>query len=164
MKKIILERNVEYAVWENIIYALVFLIALFFGTTYFSSGIVAFWISTISGLLIIICILTLLIKKGLANNKQLYRGYFLFGKLIRKKKIENCVSNKFTIIHKRYRQKYIRNYNESNWEYAIDSFELYFFDEDGTIQDEIIKCSKKESSEKAKFFLIENCDAWRADS
>ena len=158
MKKIILERNVEYAVWENIIYALIFLVALFFGTTFFSSGITAFCISIISGLLIIICILSMLIKKGLVNNKQLYRGYFLFGKLMRKKKIENPVSDKFTIMHKIYRQKYVRSYNEQNWEYGIDSFELYFFDEDGAIQNEIIKCSKKESSEKAKVFLMEKCN------
>ncbi len=156
MKQIILERNVEYAIWENIIYALVFLLALFIGTFLFSSGKTAVLICILSGILVLICILALLTKKGIVADLNLYRGYFLFSKLIYKKRIENPVSDKFTILHKKYRQKYIRSYKDPNWEYAVDSFELYFYDEDGTIQNPIIKCMKSESSEKAKSFLIEN--------
>lgn len=158
MEKMILERNVAYAVKENIIYALVFLTALFSGTTFFSSGNLAFWISMISGLFVLICITILLIKKGLVNTSQLYYGYFLFGKLIGKKKIDTTVSDKFTILHIRYRQKYVRSHNEPNWEYGIDSFEIYFYADEGTIQNEIIKCSNKENSEKAKDFLMQHCN------
>ena len=156
MNKIILERNVDYALWENLIYASMFSIALFVGTTFFSSGNFALTLSIISGLLASICILALLTKKGLVINKKLYRGYFLFDQLFLKREINNPISNKFTILSKKYRQKYIRSHREQNWEYSVDSFELYFFDEDGAIRDEIIVCQKKESSQKAKEFLVKN--------
>lgn len=59
MKQIILERNVAYALWENIVYALIFLVALFVGTTFFSTGNLALTLSILSGLFIVVCILEL---------------------------------------------------------------------------------------------------------
>ena len=157
MKQIVLERNVDYAVWENLIYMLVVLTAIFLGVTFTKTGDIAILTSVISGILIIICSLALVVKKGLVFRQELYRGHFLFGKLLFKKKIENSISDNFTLLVKKYRQKYIGGRRDPNLEYAVDSFELYFFDEDGAIQNEIIKCRKKESCEKAKDFLIEHC-------
>ena len=79
MKKIILERNVEYALWENLLYALLFFAALFVGTTFFSKGSLALFLSIFSGVVVLVCIVTLSIKKGLVADTNLYGGYFLFG-------------------------------------------------------------------------------------
>ena len=156
MKQIILERNVDYGVWENLIYSLVILIAFFIGITFSKTGYIALITSITCGILILICSFFLLIKKGLLIKRELYRGYFLFGKLLLKKKIENPISDKFTLLAKKYRQKYSTGLREPNLEYSVDSFELYYLDEDGAIRNEIIKCRKKESFEKAKDFLVEN--------
>jgi len=156
MKQIIIERNVDYATWENLIYAIVILSGLFVGTTFFSSGNLANYLSIVSGILSLSCIVSLAIKKGLVQGKKLYRGYFLFDKVIRKKEIQNPASDNFTLLKKRYRQKHVRGRREPDWEYSVDSFELIFFDEDSAVQNLIIKCLTYESCEKAKKFLIAN--------
>lgn len=137
-------------------YALTFLSAAFVGTTFFSSGAVASFLSFSTGFLILVCALSISIRKGLVVNKNISRGYFLFGKLLFKKKIKGTISENFTMLDKRYRQKYIGRRRERNLSYTIDSFELYFFDSDGAIRDRIIKCMKLEACDKAKDFLVEN--------
>lgn len=153
MKQIILERNVVYAVWENLMYALVFSGAMFIGTTFFSSGNTG---SLFFGIITSICITFLIIKKGLVMDKNLYRGYFVFGKLVSKKKIINPNTEKFTLVGRKLRQKYDRSYQDPNWEYTVDSFELYFINEEGEIKNEIIKCRSHKSAEEAKEFLLIN--------
>lgn len=156
MKQIILERNVDYASWENLIYSLVILSGLFVGSTFFSSGNTANFFSAITGFLLLCSAISLAIKKGLIQDKKLYKGYFLLGKAIYRKEILNPMSDNFTLLKKRYRQKYVRSIRELDWEYSVDSFELFFFDEDGAIRNRIIKCLTYQSCEKAKMFLIEN--------
>jgi hypothetical protein len=153
MKKIILERTVNYALWENLMYSIVFLSAFFVGATFFSTGSLAHKFSFLFGILLLICLVAIISKKGLVITKKLYRGYFIFGFLYWKKEINNPLSNTFTLLIKKYRQKYIRSYKEPNWEYSLESFELYFFDNDGAIRDKIITFSKKSSSERAIDFL-----------
>ena len=156
MKHIVLERNVEYALLENLIYAIIFLTALLVGTTFFSEGKIAIVLGFLSGVLLLICSVAILIKKGLVWKHKLFRGYFLFGQLIYKKEIENPASDTFTLMVKNYRQKFIRPRREQDWSYSVMSFELFYFDHDGAIQNPIIKCLKIENCEKAKNFLVEH--------
>jgi hypothetical protein len=153
MKKIILERNVNYALWENLMYSIVFLSAFFVGATFFSTGSLAQKFSILFGILLLICLFFILSKKGLVITKKIYRGYFIFGFLYWKKEVKNPLSTTFTLLIKKHRQKYIRSYKEPNWEYSLESFELYFFDNDGAIRDKIITCSNKSSAERAIDFL-----------
>ncbi len=156
MRQIILERNIDYASWENLIYSLVILTGLFVGTTFFSSGETANFFTVVSGFLLLCILISLAIKKGLIQDKKLYKGYFLLGKAIYRKEILNPMSVNFTLLKKRYRQKYVRYHREPDLEYSVNSFELFFFDEDGAIQNLIIKCLTYQTCEKAKIFLIEN--------
>lgn len=156
MKHIILERNVDYAIWENLLYALIFFSALFVGTTVFSAGPIALFFSIFSSIIVMVCIVFLTIKKGLVADRNLYRGYFVFGQLIFKEKIEATLNTKFTLLANEHRQKYIRGNREPNWEYNLSSFDLHFFDSDGAIQDKIISCMKLENCVRAQKFIQEN--------
>ena len=156
MKQIILERNVDYAIWENLLYALLFFSALFIGTTFFSTGKLALFCSIFSGIIVMVCIICLSIKKGLVVNRNLYRAYFVFGQLIFKHKVEATLNTKFTLLANEHRQKYIRGNREPNWEYNVSSFDLHFFDSDGAIQDKIISCMKLENCGRAQKFIQEN--------
>jgi hypothetical protein len=86
MKKIILERNVNYALWENLMYSIVFLSAFFIGATFFSTGSLAQKFSFLFGILLLICLVAIISKKGLVITKKLYRGYFILASFIGKKK------------------------------------------------------------------------------
>ena len=156
MKQIIIERNVEYAIWENLLYALLFFTALFVGTTFFTVGPLALFFSIFSSIIVMVCIFFLTIKKGLVADKSLYRGYFVFGQLIFKQKVEATLNTKFTLLANEHRQKYIRGKREPNWEYNVSSFDLHFFDSDGAIQDKIISCMKLENCGRARKFIQEN--------
>ena len=158
MNKIILERNIEYSHWENLIYIILFLTGIFIGTTFFTKGDTARYFSITSGTLILVCIILVILKKGLIYNNNLGRGYFLFGRLLFYTKINYSDCNTFTMINRNYNQKYERAYRDPNWSYSIKSFELYFKNKERDLIKPIIKCMKEDSSERAKEFLIKNCN------
>lgn len=156
MKRIILERNIEYSVWQDLIYYLIFFAGLFIGSTFFESGPIARFFSIFSGLVLIICLFFILLKKGLIIDIDLYKGYFIFGILLKKNKIECSGIQEFTLIVKKYKQKYQRGRREPNMEYYLKKFEFYFIDMYGKTKIEFINCRTENTSERLKEFIIEN--------
>lgn len=157
MKKIILERNLEYGNFEDLIYVIVINSFVFLGVFFFESSQTAIFFECLTGFILVFCLCLIFMKKGLIVNKNaIYRGFFLFGFLMLKTKNLNPGATIFTLLKVKNRQKYIRTRREPNMEYTIDSFNLYFLDDEHAHKRLILKFIKEESALKTINFLVEN--------
>lgn len=156
MKQVILERHIYYSLWENLIYCLVIFISLFLGTIFFETGTLAKLFSIFSGFIIGICLLFIFLKKGLIVDGFFYKGYYIFGLLINQTEIVSPKIKNFTIVKKKYRQKYQGSRREPNMEYFIYHYEFYFVDEQGKNKKPFLICQSDKSREKAKSFIEQN--------
>lgn len=162
--KIILENNLDFRQFQNLIILTFIAVMIFLGMLYSVDFKSYYWIEFLLFFLIIVFIATLFTKKGLfIENKKLHITIFLFGFALRKT----------LIVTEDFKQFYVRtgklstDYNYSydieefhNWEpnlnHSVTSFTLLMFDENKSINKKILRLTKPEKVKLAIDFIVRN--------
>lgn len=164
MKKIILERNLDFNQFKNvfILNFICFFILLMLIKSDANPSIINLLIFTL-----FILVGLLLLRKGLVieKNEQIRTAYFLFGMLLKTNIIETKKMNIVSILtfRKRSNYKYPKRWNsfnrwEPNLEYSATSYQLYLLNENHSVKRKLISFMKEESSIKALNFLLQNAE------
>ena len=157
-KQIILERNLDFNQFKNVIISSFVCLSLFMVS-------IKHELSTLKvffGLVLFILVMLLFLKKGLVvgNRRSLSVGFFLFGVLLKTNNVDTKMMLSFSILTFRKHPNY--NYTKqptflSRWEpnlnYQAQSYELYLLNESHKIKRKVITLMKEESSAKATEFM-----------
>lgn len=162
--KIILERNLDFRQFQNLI-ILTFITGMIFLGMINSVSFKSYYIiETILFLLCLIFILILCTKKGFSvENQRLYKVIFLFGLTLRKNFIETSNFQQFFII----KGKLSTNYSYSNdikelhkWEpdlnYSENCFTIFITDESNANKKRILILTKPEKLKLTIDFIVKN--------
>ncbi|MDA6070029.1 hypothetical protein NJT12_10410 [Flavobacterium sp. AC] len=162
--KIILERNLDFKQFQNLI-ALTFVTGMMFlgmvnsvdFKSYYSFEIILFFLTAIF-------ISILFTKKGLfIENHKLYNVVFLFGFKLRKTLIEISDFQQLFVTQGNLSTNYAYTYNIKalrNWEpdlnYSIRCFNIFTADENKTNKKKILTLTKPEKVKLAIDFIVKN--------
>lgn len=157
-KQIILERNLDFNQFKNVIISSFVCLSLFLvSIKHELPTLKAFF-----GLVLIILIMLLFLKKGLVvgNKSSLSVGYFLFGVLLKTNIVDSKMMTSFSILtfrkHPNYKYTKYPTFLarwEPNLNYRTQSYQLYLLNESHKIKRKVFSLGKEESSVKAIEFM-----------
>ncbi len=162
--KIILERNLDFRQFQNLI-ILTFITGMFFLGMLNSVDFKSYYIiEIILFLLNLIFISILFTKKGLSiENQKLYKIVSLFGFTLTKKLIEISDFQQLFITNGKLSTNYAYSYNIKelhNWEpdlnHSVNCFNIFMTDENKTYQKKILTLTKLEKVKLATDFITKN--------
>lgn len=162
--KIILERNLDFRQFQNLI-ILTFITGMFFLGMLNSVELKSYYrIEIVLFVLNLIFIAILFTKKGLLiENQKLYNAVFLFGFPLRKKLIETSNFQQLSVITGKLSTNYNYSYNRRsfhNWEpnlnYSVNSFSVFMADQNSVNQKKILRLTKSEKVKLAIDFIAKN--------
>jgi len=162
--KLILERNLDFRQFQNLVILTVCLLLIFFGVLNTFGASEYFLIKGILLLFIVIFIMILLTRKGLiVDNDKLYYGIFLFGWIIRRTWLDTSKYQTLNIGNVRMSTNYNYSYDIKDfhrWEpdlnVTIKGFLLSMTTEDQSIRQKIIGLTKPHAAKMAVNFIVEN--------
>lgn len=161
--QIILQKNLDFKQLQNLFILIFCCLLTFLGMITSTAFIDFIYIKISLFLFIVIFILILLIKKGLVvESNNLYKGIFLFGKLIYKKSIKTDFQ-----IFSLLKGKLSTNYNYSydiqdfhNWEldlnHSVESFTITLLNETHTEKKQVLVLTNINQAKSAIDFIIKN--------
>lgn len=162
--KIILERNLDFRQFQNLIILTFITGMLFLGMLNSASFKSYYIIESILFLLCLIFISILFTKKGFfVENQKLYKVIFLFGFGLKRTLIETSNFQQFSII----KSKLSTNYSYSNdikelhnWEpdlnYSVNCFTIFIIDESKSYNKKVLTLTKPEKVKLAIDFIVKN--------
>lgn len=162
--KIILERNLDFRQFQNLI-ILTFIAGMFFLGMLNSVDFKSYYrIEIALFVLNLIFISILFIKKGLiVKNDKLYNAIFLFSFTIRKTLIETSNFQELSVATGKLSTNYAYSHNirdfhnwEPNLNYSMSCFSFFMFDQNYTNQKKILRLTKPEKVKLAIDFIIKN--------
>lgn len=162
--KIILERNLDFRQFQNLI-ILTSITGMFFLGMLNSVDFKSYYrIEIVLFLLNLIFIAILFTKKGLlVENQKLYNAVFLFGFALRKTLIETSNFQQLYIATGKLSTNYNYSYRirgfrtwEPDLNYSVNSFSIFMVDQNNTNQKKILRLTNPEKVQLAIDFISKN--------
>lgn len=161
--KIILERNLNFIQFQNLVIVTFVLIMTFLAMLNSLALVDFILIKIILFLLIIFFTLLLLTKKGLVvENNRLYKAVFLFNQLILRKEVPNNLK-RFSLLVGKLSTNYNYSYEIAdfhNWEpnlnVSISAYSLMILSDDHRKRMNVLTLTKIEKAKEAVDFVIKN--------
>ncbi|WP_163411333.1 hypothetical protein [Flavobacterium ajazii] len=158
---IILEKNFEYNQRKNLFFVLFIIAFVFLGILNSKLNMLMYYIAIILSIIILLLISLLLLKKGIViNEKKVFIGYFLLGKLIAKKEvlIEGFSIISVLIFNKKRNYNYVIRPWEPKLALEMKSFDINLLNVKHTLRKRLLRLEKEKSSNRAIEFLLHNSD------
>ncbi|TCN49396.1 hypothetical protein D0809_24220 [Flavobacterium circumlabens] len=159
--KIILERSIEYNQLKNLFFITLILTFVFFGILNSELNVIVMYVEGALGVLILLFIFIILLKKGIViNQRNIFIGFFFLGLLIIKRKVQIEGMPLITLLT--YDKKKNYNYVVRPWEpkleFKMKSFEINLLNVKHTSKKKLLRLENEESSTKAIDFIINNSE------
>ena len=162
--KIILESNLDFRQFQNLIILTFITVMVFLGMVNSIDFKSYYSIELLLLFLIIIFFSILFTKKGLSiENRQLYNTVFLFGFALIKNPIQTADFQQLSIVTGKLSTNYKYTYDIKryrNWEpdlnYSINVFTLFIIDTNKSINKKILRLTKPEKVKLAIAFITSN--------